>query len=74
MPRKEYENNRKKLLKVFNDYQKSSANDEIAPHVLQFIAAVLEYNEQLERLEILLNNVEQFHKDEKNIEFADDKQ
>lgn len=44
----EYENNRKKLLKVFNDYQKSSANDEIAPHVLQFIAAVLEYNEQLE--------------------------
>ncbi|NCU19077.1 FUSC family protein [Pallidibacillus pasinlerensis] len=68
----EYEEIRERLLDVFKNYQRNSVDDEIIPHVLQFVAGILEYNEQLERLEVLLNNVEQFHKDEKHADFAEE--
>lgn len=60
----EYDTNKDELLLLFNNFQKLANNESILPHFLQFVASTMDYNEQLERLEILLNNVEQFHNEE----------
>ncbi len=61
---KEYENKRTKLLKQFEDYQKQAADDAETAHIFLLIAEIIDYNEQLEKLEILINSLEEYHSEE----------
>lgn len=59
----EYDTNKEELLLLFNHLQEKTDNHESLTQIFQFIASIMDYNEQLERLEILQNNIEQTHKD-----------
>lgn len=61
---KEYEKIRYELLNLYKEYIQIENDQELNQHLLQFIAGILDYNEQLERLEILMGSLETYHMDE----------
>ncbi|MCU9614649.1 aromatic acid exporter family protein [Caldibacillus lycopersici] len=69
---KEYETNRQDLLRMYREYQHLDHDAENIPHTFQFFASLLEYNEQLERLEILLASFESFHSDDQEVDITKD--
>lgn len=66
----EYEGKRIELLNLFNQYQKESNSELPLTHMIQLVGAILEYNEQLEKLEILVNSLQQYHHEKITIEEA----
>lgn len=63
----EYENIRNDMLLIYKTLQGTETTAEKEPQLLQYIAAIMEYNEQLEHLEILISSAETFHKNESEL-------
>ena len=58
----EYKTIREQMLDLFdNTLNNDEINQGARSHLLLVVAEILDYNEQLERLEILLNSAEQYH-------------
>ncbi|WP_062353213.1 FUSC family protein [Bacillus kwashiorkori] len=60
----EYEANFEELLVMFTHFQTLEMDKMAITHMLQIISMMMDYNEQLEHLEILLNSYQAFHKNE----------
>lgn len=59
----EYENIRNELLHIYKNIKETESGKE--SQLFQYFAAIMDYNEQLEHLEILLSRIEAFHKNDK---------
>lgn len=64
----EYVEKRNELLHLFDDMQKISSEQLKMDHMLQFMASILDYNEQLEKLEILISSLHQYHREEIDVD------
>jgi Ca2+-binding EF-hand superfamily protein len=66
----EYVAKRNELLHLFGDMQKISSEQLTMDHMLQFMATILDYNEQLEKLEILISSLQQYHREEIEVDVS----
>lgn len=63
----EYAEQRIHLLNAFHDFQKVCNDQLTIAHLLQLTATILDYNKQLEKLEILVNSLKQYHHEKINM-------
>ncbi|MBM4765086.1 aromatic acid exporter family protein [Bacillus sp. B15-48] len=61
--------NKKELLELFLVHQNriTHADDQIQYHMIQLVAVIMEYGEQLEHLDRLISSFQSYHKDDKHI-------
>jgi uncharacterized membrane protein YgaE (UPF0421/DUF939 family) len=66
---------KRELFSLFLAQQKKmdDPNDPLLFHSMQVLAAIVDYREQIERLETLISSFQAFHKDENEVEIKEDK-
>ncbi|REJ24375.1 MAG: hypothetical protein C6P37_16125 [Caldibacillus debilis] len=67
----ELDSMKQSLLKLHLQCLKEEGDEQAAYHILQMMAAVMEYNEHLLHLEKLINSLQSFHKDEGHVRLAE---